>query len=61
MKTELAINKFRAWSMEEGSEWFFISEGESMSIQLSKDDIDDLIELLYRVKGNYALCVEGEK
>ena len=54
MKNRLAINNFEAWSMELGSEWFHLNQGEYNSIEISKDEIDDLIELLHRVKGNYS-------
>ena len=60
MKKELTINNFRAWNMEEDSEYFFLCEGEYGSLQASKDDIDDLIELLYRVKGNYSQTLKSK-
>lgn len=55
IKSRLVINNFEAWSMEEKSEWFFLNYGESSLIEISKNEIDDLIELLNKVKNNYAL------
>lgn len=58
--SRLVINNFEAWSMEEKSEWFHLNKGECESIEISKNEIDDLIELLNKIKGNYAILGADE-
>lgn len=53
MKKRLRIDEFEAWGMDKEIEYFHLTQGQYNSIEISKDEINDLIELLNRVKENY--------